>query len=69
MQRGQEWVAATCTQATRNDDLAAGAYAAPCATDAEIRAALARTKLNDLLQRLPDGLDTLSAPQRHTVRQ
>ena len=34
-------------------------YAAPGATDNEIRAALARTKLNDLLQRLPDGLDTV----------
>lgn len=33
-------------------------YAAPAATDDEIHAALARTRLTDLLERLPDGLDT-----------
>lgn len=34
-------------------------YAAPDATDDEIHAALARTRLTDLLERLPDGLDTI----------
>ncbi len=33
-------------------------YAAPGATDNEVCAALARTRLYDLLRRLPDGLDT-----------
>ena len=34
-------------------------YAAPHATDDEIRAAVARTRLTDLLERLTDGLDTI----------
>lgn len=34
-------------------------YAAPHATDTDIRDALARTRLTDLLDRLPDGLDTI----------
>jgi len=34
-------------------------YAAPHATDDEIRAVLVRTRLTDLLERLPDGLDTI----------
>jgi ABC-type multidrug transport system fused ATPase/permease subunit len=34
-------------------------YAAPWATDDEIRAALVRTQLTGLLQRVPDGLDTV----------
>ncbi|MGQ0717559.1 MAG: ABC transporter ATP-binding protein [Pseudonocardiales bacterium] len=33
-------------------------YAAPLATDDEMRAAMARTRLMELLERLPDGLDT-----------
>ncbi|MGH3613924.1 MAG: ABC transporter ATP-binding protein [Pseudonocardia sp.] len=34
-------------------------YAAPHVTDDEIHTALARTRLTDLLERLPDGLDTI----------
>lgn len=34
-------------------------YAAPDVTEDEIRAALARTRLTNLLERLPDGLDTV----------
>ena len=34
-------------------------YAAPDATDAELREALARARLGDLLAELPDGLDTV----------
>ena len=34
-------------------------YAAPHVTDDDVRAALARTRLTELLERLPDGLDTV----------
>ncbi|MDQ3904597.1 MAG: ABC transporter ATP-binding protein/permease [Actinomycetota bacterium] len=34
-------------------------YAAPWVTDDDVHAALVRTQLTDLLQRLPDGLDTV----------
>src|SRR5690606_4565200 len=34
-------------------------FAAPDATEDEVRRAIARTRLDDLVSRLPDGLDTL----------
>lgn len=42
-------------------------HAAPRVTDTEIRAALARTKLDTLLRRLPDGLDTLVGHRGSTL--